>query len=148
MNVAIEPLMSLSIQIRRVCHVSGTPAGDRVVFDIVGGRFEGERLRGRVLASGGDWVTRTAAGSQLDVRLLLQTEDGVILPFRYGGRASEREGRPRIEVGGCFEAPPGAYDWLNAVQAFGLGMTTPEGVDYQLFRFKQECSDGNASGGP
>ncbi len=96
----------------------------------------GGRLNGRVLASGSDWVTRSAAGSQLDVRLLLQADDGVTILFRYGGRASERDGLPRIEVAGCFDAPPGPYDWLNSVQAFGLGAPTPEGIDYRFFRFK------------
>jgi hypothetical protein len=135
-NAAIELLLTLRIQVRRVCHIVGTPAGDRAVFDIVGGSFEGESLRGRVLASGGDWVTRNPAGSQLDVRLVLQTDDGVTIPYRYGGRVSEREGKPRVEVAGIFEAPQGAYAWLNGVQAFGLGMGTSDSVEYNLFRFK------------
>lgn len=132
----IELLLRLSVQTSLLRSLAATPLGDRAVFDVLGGDFTGDKLRGRVLASGGDWLTRTAAGSQLDVRLLLETDDGVPLLFRYTGRASQRAGQPRIEVAGSFDVPDGAYGWLNHVQAFGLGMPIPEGVSYHLYRFK------------
>lgn len=132
----IELLLRLSVQTKLLRSLAATPLGDRVVFDVLGGDFAGDKLRGRVLASGGDWLTRTAAGSQLDVRLLLETDDGVTLLFRYTGRASQREGQPRIEVAGSFDAPDGAYGWLNHVQVFGLGAPSPEGVSYHLYHFK------------
>ena len=131
----IEPLLTLTIQTRLVRTVGGTPLGERTVFDIAGGTFEGPGLRGQVLASGGDWLIRTAAGSQLDVRLLLETDDGVTILFRYAGKASQRTGHARIEIAGGFEAPDGLYGWLNQVQAFGLGERAPDGIRYHLFRF-------------
>jgi hypothetical protein len=66
---------------------------------------------------------------------VLETIDGATLLFEYGGRASLRNGMPRIEVAGRFEAPQGPYDWLDSVQAFGLGMPIDGGVSYQFFRF-------------
>lgn len=133
----IEPLMSLDVQTRLVASVSSAaPSGEHRVHDIVGGRFDGPRLRGQLPASGGDWSTRGAAGSQLDVRLLLQTDDGVSILMRYQGKASQREdGTMRIEVSGSFQAPGGDYDWLNAIQTFGLGTPTAQGVHYQFYRF-------------
>jgi hypothetical protein len=132
----IEPFLVLTIETRMVRTVTGTPLGDRTVFDVVRGSFEGTGLRGRVPASGGDWVTRTANGSLLDVRLLLETDDGVTILFRYAGKASLRAGQPHIEVTGSFDAPDGPYGWLNDVLAFGLGTPISEGVRYDLFRFK------------
>ena len=132
----IELLLRLNVQTKALRSLAATPLGDRAVVDVLGGDFTGDKLRGRVLASGGDWLTRTAAGSQLDVRLVLETDDGVTLLFRYTGRASQRAGQPRIEVAGSFDAPDGAYGWLNHVQAFGLGVPSPAGVSYHLYRFK------------
>jgi hypothetical protein len=132
----VEPLLVLSLQTRLVRTVAATPLGERSVFDIVGGSFEGPRLRGRVPACGGDWLIRAARHSQLDVRLLLETDDDVGILLRYTGKASQADGRPRIEVAGGFEAPPGTYDYLNDIQAFGLGDPIDGGVRYRLFRFR------------
>jgi len=80
-------------------------------------------------------MIRTAKGSRLNVRLLLETVDGVPILFQYSGRASQIEGKPRIEVAGSFDAPEGPYAWLNDVQAFGLGFPTPTGVRYHFYHF-------------
>lgn len=133
---AIEPLLVLTVQTRLVRSVTGTPLGDRVVFDVDSGTFAGPRLTGSVPASGGDWVTRTPTGSHLNVRLLLETHDGVTILFQYSGRACQVEGKTRIEVAGTFAAPAGLYAWLNDIQAFGLGVPIAGGVRYRLYRFK------------
>ena len=36
--------------------IGSTPHGTLSIFPVTGGSFEGERLRGKVLAGGGDWV--------------------------------------------------------------------------------------------
>ena len=133
---AVQPLMVLSAQTKMVRSVPATPLGDRVIFDILGGTFEGTHLSGRVLATGGDWVIRTATCSRLDVHLLLETHDGVTILFHYSGKASQSDGKVRIEVAGTFDAPEGPYGWLNDVQTFGHGVVGPEGVRYQFYRFK------------
>jgi len=132
---AIEPLLVLTVQTTLARTVSGTPLGDRTVFDIEGGTFAGPRLSGHIPATGGDWVTRTPTGSHLNVRLLLETHDGVTILFQYSGRACIVDGNPRIEVAGTFEAPQGPYAWLNDVQTFGRGVRIPEGVRYHFYRF-------------
>src|ERR1700726_4799803 len=104
---AIEPLVVLTVQTTLARAVSGTPLGDRTVFDIEGGTFAGPRLSGHIPATGGDWVIRTPTGSHLNVRLLLETHDGVTILFQYSGRACIVDGNPRIEVAGTFEAPQG-----------------------------------------
>jgi hypothetical protein len=133
---AIKLLVVLTIETTLVRTVAGAPVGDRVIFDVAGGVFAGPRLSGRILPTGGDWVTRTATGSHLNVRLLLETHDGVTIAFQYSGRASQADGEPRIEIAGTFDAPSGPYAWLNDIQTFGRGTPTPEGVRYHLYRFR------------
>jgi hypothetical protein len=133
---AIELLLVLTVQTTLVRAVTGTPLGDRMIFDVVSGTFEGPRLEGSVPGTGGDWVTRTPTGSRLNVRLLLETDDGVPILFQYAGRTCQIEGKTRIEIAGAFDAPAGPYNWLNDVQAFGSGTPIAGGVRYQLYRFK------------
>jgi hypothetical protein len=133
---AIELLLVLTFQTTLVRAVTGTPLGDRTVFDIDGGTFAGPRLSGHIPATGGDWLIRTPTASRLDVRLLLETHDGATILFQYSGRACLIDGQPRIEVAGTFEAPQGPYGWLNDVQTFGRGERIPEGVRYHFYRFR------------
>jgi hypothetical protein len=134
---AIELLLVITVKTSLVKAVTGTPLGERHVFDIEGGTFDGPKLSGRVPATGGDWVTRIPqSAAQLSVRMLLETHDGVTILFQYSGRAGTADGKLRIEVAGTFDAPRGPYDWLNEVQAFGRGTPTPDGVRYHFYRFE------------
>ncbi|MFT4048064.1 MAG: DUF3237 family protein [Solimonas sp.] len=137
---ALAHLATLDIEVELLRSLAGTPLGDRMIFGVRGGRFSGPRLRGSLHGShgggwGGDCVTRTAGGSLLDVRLLLETNDGVPLQLRYQGRGSQRDGQPHVEIGGAFDAPQGPYHWLNDILVFGLGTRTAAGVRYELFHF-------------
>jgi Protein of unknown function (DUF3237) len=50
--------------------------GDQLVVPVIGGTFEGPRLKGAIVASGGDWMThRPDRSSVLDVRIVLRTDD-------------------------------------------------------------------------
>jgi len=133
---ALESVMALAVQTKLTCSVAGTQLGAHMIYDAVGGAFEGPRLSGKVHASGGDWVTRTATGSRMNVRLLLETHDGVAILLQYSGRAFQADGKVRLEVAGNFDAPQGPYGWLNDVQAFGQGVVADDWVRYQLYRFK------------
>jgi len=132
---ALAPLMTLEIDVELLRSLSGAPLGNRMIYGVRGGHFAGTRLRGHIAAWGGDSITRTATGSLLDVRLLLETEDGVPLQLRYQGRAGERAGKPRVEISGTFDAPAGPYEWLNDILVFGLGTPTASGVRYALYQF-------------
>jgi hypothetical protein len=55
----------------------GSPGGDRVIVAVTGGSFQGPRLKGTVMAGGGDWIVQRPDGSRvLDVRILMTTDDG------------------------------------------------------------------------
>jgi len=133
-QLAAAPLFSLSAQASGNRMVSSLPLGDRVIIDISGGEFEGPRVSGRVLASGGDWLTLTPAGARLDVRLLLETDDGVTLLLRYSGIAAERNGAQRADVAGHIEAPADSrYAWLNSLLILGFGRAEDGVAKYDFF---------------
>lgn len=66
--------------------VGATPLGMRMVFTVTGGEVEGERIRGKVVGAGADWLMIGADGwGHLDVRAQVQTPDGAVLYVRYEG---------------------------------------------------------------
>ena len=67
--------------------IGQTADGRRVIAPIIGGSFEGPRLRGTVLPGGADWVRiRPDGAMSIDVRLTLETDDGVPIYVTYQGR--------------------------------------------------------------
>ena len=62
--------------------------GNRVIYLIKGGTFEGPYLRGRVVPdAGADWIQIRPDGSGvLDVRFCLQTHDNALLYVYWQGR--------------------------------------------------------------
>ena len=50
-------LMLLRLDTSATEEIGSTPRGALSIFPVTGGSFEGELLRGKVLAGGGDWVT-------------------------------------------------------------------------------------------
>ena len=61
--------------------------GGRMFFEVVGGDdVDGERLKGRVLTGGGDWLLVGADGfGRLDVRAQIETHDGAAVYLQYFG---------------------------------------------------------------
>lgn len=132
-----------------------SPWRNRRVSYIAGGAVEGERLRGEVMAGGGDWseLGQGAGGAALtlvDVRSLWKTHDGALIDVRYGGRlvipqAVLADFRDPAKVEGVseddyyfriqpiFETADLRYDWLNALVAVGYGKRTAKGVRYRIF---------------
>lgn len=114
------------------------PQGTRVVVAATGGTFHGQRLRGRIVAPGGDWVTARANGTlQLDVRLLLVTDDGAGILMQYQGLSHDAgDGTRRIRTAPRFETGDHRYDWLNEVQAVGLGSSSAGFASYEVYALR------------
>jgi hypothetical protein len=127
------------------------PAGNRVLFGAAKGSFEGSRLRGDVLAGGGDWALFRPDGVMtLDVRLTLRTHDGALVYMSYGGRwVTPQELRgdmadpvKRLQVDPAryyfrtnplFETGSEQYAWLNNVVCVGKGYLVEGAVAYKVF---------------
>jgi len=132
-----------------------SPWRNRRVSYIAGGRVEGERVRGEVMAGGGDWSELGqgpdgAALTLVDVRSLWKTHDGAIIEVRYSGRLvipqavlgdfrdpAKVEALPEdayyFRIQPVFETADEHYGWLNALVAVGFGKRTATGVRYRIF---------------
>ena len=121
-----RPLMLLRLATSATEEVGSTPRGKLFIFPVIGGSFEGERLRGKVLAGGGDWVTEKADGTfELDLRVTLETEDGALIHMTFTGVRDD--GNHYIRTLPRFETAAPKYAFLNRLLAVGIGEIGPEG---------------------
>jgi hypothetical protein len=125
-----------------------TPHGGRRFFPVVGGSFEGPRLRGEILPEGGDWaIVRQDGVLELDVRITLRTDDGALIYVRYPGlRRAAPEVLLRLARGEAvdpneyyfrttplFETSASRYAWLNSIIAVAVGeRRPPDRVAYSI----------------
>jgi hypothetical protein len=143
-----RPLFVMRLNVRPILDVGSTPAVHRRIGIVPSGQFAGDRLSGAVLEGGCDWQSVGHDGSVfLDVRLILQTNDGAIVTMTYRGiRHGSAEVLARLDRGepvdaseyyfrisSLFETSDGRYDWLNRVVAAGSGHRMPAGPVYSLF---------------
>jgi len=106
--------------------IGSTPHGKLSIFPVIGGSFEGGRLRGKVLAGGGDWVTEKADGTfELDLRVTLETDDGALIHMTFTGMRDDANLYLRTLP--RFETAAPKYAFLNRLLAVGIGEIGPEG---------------------
>ncbi len=94
-----------------------TPLGQRRQIPILGGTFEGPRIRGTILAGGVDWqLVRPDGFTAIEAVYTIQTHDGVYIHVNNHGvirdidkPAPQGYARTIPE----FEAPNGPHGWLN-----------------------------------
>jgi hypothetical protein len=121
-----RPLIVLRLATSATEQLGTTPDGTLSIFPIVGGSFEGDRLRGKVLAGGGDWVTAKADGSfELDARATLETDDGALIYMTFTGVRDDAQKYFRTLP--RFETASPKYAFLNRLLAVGIGEIRPDG---------------------
>ena len=121
-----RPLIVLRLETSATEQVGTTPDGTLSIFPIIGGSFEGDRLRGKVLAGGGDWVTTKADGSfELDARATLETDDGALIYMTFTGVRDDAQKYFRTLP--RFETASPKYAFLNRLLAVGIGEIRPDG---------------------
>jgi hypothetical protein len=143
-----RPLFIFTLEVTKPQIIGQTPGVDRRVGEVLGGRFEGERLRGRILTGGSDWQAIRSDGTwALDVRVVLETDDGALIGMTYRGlRHGPKDvldaiargeqvspGAYYFRIAPFFETASDRYGWLNGVIAVGVGHRLPTGPIYQVF---------------
>jgi hypothetical protein len=141
-------LLTLKLAVSGMQPIGETPAGNRRIGLVAGGTFEGPKLHGTVLPGGADWIiVRPDGVTTLDVRIVLQTDDGAAIGLTYKGlrhgpaavMEKVNAGQPvdpsdyyfRIAI--TFETAAPKYAWLNKVFGIGTGSRPPEGPVYEIF---------------
>jgi hypothetical protein len=131
-SLPVEHLFTITANTSVNATVAG-PAGTRVIIDASSGTFEGPKLKGVVKGPGGDWVTARPNGMlALDVRLLLETDDGAAIYMTYQGVAKATA--DWIRTAPMFETGDERYAWLNDIQAIATGAAGPGSVTYEVYQ--------------
>jgi hypothetical protein len=145
----LEYLLTYRADLKPPVEVGAGPFGTRSIFDVVGGTAEGPRLKGKLLASGADWLLVDADGiGYLDVRGTLETDDGAHIYVHYHGvlELSEKvlatvSGGEETDYGDTyfmtqprFETGDPRYQWLNRIVAVAEGRVLPNAVEYRVYQ--------------
>ena len=117
--------------------VENGPQGTRTIVQIVGGRFQGPRVKASIQTPAGDWITNRADGSyRLDVRLTLKTDDGALILVTYNGIGQTTDGGASLRSAPLFETGDSRYAWLTRLQAVGVGERVGTTVSYDIYALK------------
>ncbi|MCP4037275.1 MAG: DUF3237 domain-containing protein [bacterium] len=149
----LELLMTYRADLKPPVEVGKGPFGTRSIFDVVGGRAEGPRIRGKLLPSGADWLLVDDAGTgRLDVRGTLEMDDGAHVYIYYHGVLEMNEkvlhaiskgedteyGDTYFMTQPRFETGDSRYEWLNRVVAVAEGRVLPNAVEYRVYQLMND----------
>jgi len=122
--------------------------GLRVNFYNSGGEIYGPRIRGKLRAVGGDWVTVRKDGvALLDARVTLETHDGALILATYPGTIdfgedgyekflrSDLPPAAQVRISPRFYTSHSGYLWLNRLHCVGIGEYIPAErcVNYDVY---------------
>ena len=118
--------------------IENGPQGTRTIVQVLGGRFEGPRLKASVQTPAGDWITNRTDGTyRLDVRLTLKTDDGALILVTYNGIGQTTDAGASLRIAPLFETGDSRYTWLTRLQAVGLGERVgTSAVTYDIYALK------------
>jgi hypothetical protein len=147
-KVVVRPLFTIEFETAAQI-IGNVPMGYfRRSAIITAGRFVGDRVSGKALAGGGDWLIKRADGViHLDVRAMLETDAGESIYMTYTGRLKmPSDGEERLARGESlspnelyfrtsvlFETAAQRLIWLNDILAIGIGGRRPQGPCYEVF---------------
>jgi Protein of unknown function (DUF3237) len=144
----LELVARVTVRLAAPRSLGQTPWGERRLVAIIGGSFEGPRLRGVVLPGGADWQVIHADGmTSVDTRYALQTHDGALIYIATRGvRWGSPEVLARIFAGEVVEANEyyfrltaqletgaAAYAWVNRRVFIASAARARDAVSYDLF---------------
>jgi hypothetical protein len=134
--ISVEPIFRITATVAEPVDLGATPYGGRRAIEILDGRVEGPRIRGRILSGGHDWqILRTDGVVDIQARYVIETDAGDHVLVRSDGlRHGPPEVLERIARGEKvdpalyyfrtvlrFEAAAPALDWINRIIALARG---------------------------
>jgi len=129
--------------------VGQMPNGTRRIVNILGGTFEGPKVKGKVLPGGADWqIIREDGFTEVDARYTLQTDTGhLIYVSNIGMRHAPPDVMKRLNAGETvdpsliyfravpkFETAAPDLQWLTRSIFVATGERYPKGVVIRFWR--------------
>lgn len=133
MNTVLKPLCTATYELGEVTTIDAGDHGTRIVAEILGARFEGERLKASLVGrAAADWAAIDPDGRVLvDVRLTLKTDDGVPILVHYQGRGHVSSAATYSAP--LFETGDERYAWLTRIQAVGKSVLEGSTLRYEMY---------------
>lgn len=135
----LVPLARMTATFNRPHVLRSTPSGTHQIFEVVTAEFEGERVRARATGSANaDWLRIGPDGTgTLDVRALMQTDDGALIFVHYSGRTdASGAGQAPVYAAPLFDTGDDRYRWLNRVQAIAKGWFDGTTLAYDVYEVR------------
>ena len=148
MLLADKPFLRITADLEPILDLGRTPYGERRIIHILGGRFEGPRLHGRIIRGGADWQILRADGvADLRARYTLETDAGELILVRSDGlRHGPADVIARLARGESvdpshyyfrtilrFETSSQKLAWLNRILTVARGRREPDAVELDVF---------------
>lgn len=142
------PLFTIHADLADILQLGKTPAGERRIINILGGRVEGSRLMGQILPGGADWQLIRADGiADIQARYTIKSDQGgLVLVSSEGLRHGPPEVIARLARGETvdpalyyfrtlmrFETADPALGWMNRILAIAHGARLPNAVKLDVF---------------
>jgi hypothetical protein len=139
--------MTVSVIAAPLQKLGAVPYGVRTFVPVAGGKFEGPRLRGKILPGGGDWLLLRSDGVlELDLRITLETDDHALIHMTFQGM---RHGPPDVVAAfgrgevvdpvryyfrtvPRFETSAEPYAFMNRIVTVGVGEPRPDGAVHRI----------------
>lgn len=141
-------IFNMDLQVEQP-HLPGeTPTGNKRIIRVAGGNFAGEKVMGKVIPGGDDWITVRNDGTIVqDVRILLETDDKELILMTYRGiRTGSASVLARLDNNEevdpeeyyfrtvpVFETAAEKYDWMNKRVFVATGKRSRGKVNYSIF---------------
>jgi hypothetical protein len=152
-NAPVAPKLEFAFEVRaEVANptvVGQLPTGTRRIVDILGGTFEGPKLKGKILTGGADWqLIREDGFTEIDARYTLQTDSGhLIYVSNVGMRHASAAVMKQLNAGQSvdpslvyfraapkFETAAPELQWLMRSIFIATGERYPKGVLIRFWR--------------
>jgi len=133
-NPELVHFATMTVRLGESFVIKGGPVGTRIVAEVDTIEVTGDRFTASMVGkSAADWLTVGPDGSYgtLDVRATLQTNDEALVYVEYSGRINLQTGA--VVSAPLFQTGDENYDWLNRMQAVGIGQNTPDNLIYELY---------------
>jgi len=142
MSIELIPLATATATLAEPFFLPGTPSGTLVIAEVVAFDFTGDRISGHLKGhASADWLTLSPSLlGTLDVRALIETDDGALIFTSYRGRLdlSGGQGSSPAYAAPLYETGDERYAWINKIQAVGKGTLSADGTQlvYEIYEVR------------